>query len=58
MTEQPERRIAVLCSAPNCGRPITISAFTSGARCTCGAEYDRAGVLSLPLAPRRHWPSE
>ena len=48
--EKPERRIAVLCP---CGCQMKITVSTPGARCTaCGTQYDRIGVLELPLADR------
>lgn len=46
--ERPERRISVACT---CGNALRITVSTPGARCTgCGTQYDRVGVLELPLA--------
>lgn len=48
--ERPERRIAVSCS---CGGVLRVTVSTPGARCAgCGTQYDRVGVLDLPLAQR------
>jgi hypothetical protein len=48
--ERPERRISVVCS---CGSVLRITVSTPGARCSgCGTQYDRVGVLDLPLTNR------
>jgi hypothetical protein len=48
--ERPERRISVVCS---CANTLRITVSTSGTKCTvCGTQYDRVGVLELPLAQR------
>lgn len=48
--ERPERRIAVACP---CGSNLRITISTTGARCAgCDTQYDRDGILSLPLAAR------
>lgn len=48
--EQPERRIVVACP---CGSTLHITVSTPGARCRgCDTQYDRIGVLELPLAQR------
>lgn len=46
--ERPERRISVACS---CGGILRVTVSTPGARCgSCDTQYDRVGVLELPLA--------
>ncbi|BBB01063.1 hypothetical protein RVR_8304 [Actinacidiphila reveromycinica] len=48
--ERPERRIAVTCP---CGGILRVTVSTPGARCSgCDTQYDRIGVLELPLAER------
>lgn len=48
--EPPERRVTVACP---CGGTLSVAISTEGARCRdCGTQYDRADVLSLPLAER------
>lgn len=48
--ERPERRISVACP---CGSVLRVTVSTPGARCAgCSTQYDRVGVLELPLAQR------
>jgi len=48
--ERSERRITVACP---CGGILRVTVSTPGARCAgCGTQYDRVGVLELPLAQR------
>jgi hypothetical protein len=50
--ERPERRVAVLCADPCCGRVLYVTVGTPGVRCGCGVQYEREAALSLTLANR------
>ncbi|MFD5027034.1 hypothetical protein [Streptomyces sp. NPDC058373] len=48
--ERRGRTVAVACP---CGASLRITLDTLGRRCTCGEQYGREALLSLPLAERR-----
>ncbi|MEU2313117.1 hypothetical protein [Streptomyces albidoflavus] len=48
--ERRGRTVAVACP---CGATLRITLDTLGRRCTCGEQYGREALLSLPLAERR-----